>query len=168
MIWSEPLIKPQWNQERSKPKEIQNFETWKSFCKLWCGNKMFPIRKCSEQWAAQINVTCNYLHSLLLSKGNEFSISYWRIYLNSGLVNKLCLTLATPWTIGCQAPLFMGFSRQEYWSGLLFPSGYKGIIPETSNQPYSSLKTITGAEKWKDWLTKLGPLAPLLFFNLVR
>ena len=28
----------------------------------------------------------------------------------------------TPWTITCQAPLSMGFSRQEYWSGLPFPS----------------------------------------------
>ena len=29
---------------------------------------------------------------------------------------------ATSWTIACQAPPSMGFSRQEYWSGLLFPS----------------------------------------------
>ena len=28
----------------------------------------------------------------------------------------------TPWTAACQAPLFMGFSRQEHWSGLPFPS----------------------------------------------
>ena len=28
----------------------------------------------------------------------------------------------TPWTVARQAPLFMGFSRQEYWSGLSFPS----------------------------------------------
>ena len=28
----------------------------------------------------------------------------------------------TPWTVACQAPPFMGFSRQEYWSGLPFPS----------------------------------------------
>ena len=27
----------------------------------------------------------------------------------------------TPWTVACWAPLSMGFSRQEYWSGLLFP-----------------------------------------------
>ena len=27
-----------------------------------------------------------------------------------------------PWTIACQAPLPMGFSKQEYWSGLPFPS----------------------------------------------
>ena len=30
---------------------------------------------------------------------------------------------ATPWTVAHQAPLSMGFSRQEYWSGLPFPSG---------------------------------------------
>ena len=35
-----------------------------------------------------------------------------------GLVSKSCPTLATPWTIACQAPLSMGFFRQEYWSGL--------------------------------------------------
>ena len=29
---------------------------------------------------------------------------------------------ATPWTVAYQAPLSMGFSRQEYWSGLPFPS----------------------------------------------
>ena len=28
---------------------------------------------------------------------------------------------ATPWTVARQAPLSMGFSRQEYWSGLPFP-----------------------------------------------
>ena len=28
---------------------------------------------------------------------------------------------ATPWTVACKAPLSMGFSRQEYWSGLPYP-----------------------------------------------
>ena len=35
----------------------------------------------------------------------------------------------TPWTVACQAPLSMEFSRQEYWSGLPFPSP-KGRIPD--------------------------------------
>ena len=35
---------------------------------------------------------------------------------------------ATPWTIACQAPLSMEFSRQEYWSGLSFPS--PGDLPD--------------------------------------
>ena len=43
---------------------------------------------------------------------------------------------ATPWTAAYQAPPSMGFSRQEYWSGLLFPSpghlpcpGIKPVFP---------------------------------------
>ena len=31
-------------------------------------------------------------------------------------------SFATPWTVACQAPLSLGFLRQEYWSGLPFPS----------------------------------------------
>ena len=34
----------------------------------------------------------------------------------------LCPTLATPWTAAYQAPPSMGFSRQEYWSGVPLPS----------------------------------------------
>ena len=36
--------------------------------------------------------------------------------------------LATPWTAAYQAPLFVGFSRQEYWSELPLPSPKIGII----------------------------------------
>ena len=39
-----------------------------------------------------------------------------------GLVTKSCLTLMTPWTVAHQAPLSMGFCRQEYWSQLPFSS----------------------------------------------
>ena len=35
-----------------------------------------------------------------------------------------CLTLCDPWTVAHQAPLSMGFSRQEYWSGLWLPSHF--------------------------------------------
>ena len=31
-------------------------------------------------------------------------------------------SFAAPWTVACQGPLSMGFSKQEYWSGLPFPS----------------------------------------------
>ena len=39
-----------------------------------------------------------------------------------GLVTKPYPTLTTPWTVARQAPLTMGFSRQENWSVLPFPS----------------------------------------------
>ena len=37
-------------------------------------------------------------------------------------VAQSCQTLWDPWTVAYQASPSMGFSRQEYWSGLLFPS----------------------------------------------
>ena len=38
------------------------------------------------------------------------------------LATQSCPSLATPWTVALQAPLPMGFPRQEYWSGLTFLS----------------------------------------------
>ena len=52
-----------------------------------------------------------------------------------GLVAKSCPTLATPWTVAHQAPLSMGFSRQEYWSGLPFPSSRD--LPDPGIKPGS-------------------------------
>ena len=42
---------------------------------------------------------------------------------------------ATPWTVAYQAPPSMGFSRQEYWSGLPFPS--PGDLPDPGIEPRS-------------------------------
>ena len=52
------------------------------------------------------------------------------------LVGKSCPTLPTPWTVACQAPLSMGFPRQEYGSGLPFPS--PGDLPNPEIEPWSS------------------------------
>ena len=42
---------------------------------------------------------------------------------------------ATPWTVAYQAPPSTGFSRQEYWSGLPFPS--PGDLPDPGIEPGS-------------------------------
>ena len=55
--------------------------------------------------------------------------------LIDGLVAKSCPTLATPWTVARQAPLSMGFFRQEYWSGLPFP--FPGNLPDPRIEPRS-------------------------------
>ena len=39
---------------------------------------------------------------------------------------------ATPWTVACQVPLSMGLPRQEYWSGLPFPS--PGDLPDPGTE----------------------------------
>ena len=44
-------------------------------------------------------------------------------------------SFATPWTVACQAPPFIGFLRQEYWSGLPFPSS--GDLPNPGIKPTS-------------------------------
>ena len=44
-----------------------------------------------------------------------------------------CPTLATTWTVALWAPLFMGFSRQDYWSGLPLPS--PGDLPDPRIDP---------------------------------
>ena len=41
--------------------------------------------------------------------------------------------VVTPWTVAHQAPLSMGFSKQEYWSGLPFPSA--GDLPDPGIEP---------------------------------
>ena len=50
-------------------------------------------------------------------------------------VTQLCPTFATPWTVDYEAPPSMQFSRQEYWSGLPFPSA--GDLPDPGIKPGS-------------------------------
>ena len=46
-----------------------------------------------------------------------------------------CPTLGTLWVMAHQAPLFMGYPSQEYWSGLPCPS--PGDLPEPGTEPTS-------------------------------
>ena len=89
---------------------------------LWKGSNVFKGVKFSQK----IKITMQarlVLHAL-------FSLS-----LSLSLVAKLCPTLETTWTLACQAPLSTGFSRQEYWRGLPFPS--PGDLPNPGIEPGS-------------------------------
>ena len=56
----------------------------------------------------------------------------------------ICVQLfATPWTVAHQAPLSMGFSRQEYWSGLLGPP--PGDLPDPGIEPVSLMSPALAA-----------------------
>ena len=81
------------------------------------------------------------------------------------LVAQLSPTLLTPWTAAHQAPLSMGFSRQEHWSGLPFPSlgdlPYSGIEP---GSPTLQATLPTELPRKLTWKTDLGnPLLIALF-----
>ena len=55
-------------------------------------------------------------------KLNVSHICYSKIFSVSVSCSVVSDSFATPWTVAYQAPLSMEFSRQEYWSGLPFPS----------------------------------------------
>ena len=58
---------------------------------------------------------------------------YLPLEYGSGLVAKSCLIVVTPWTTALRVPLSVEFSRQEYWSGLLFP--FPGALPNPGIKP---------------------------------
>ena len=62
-------------------------------------------------------------------------------------VAQSCPTLQAPWTVAYRAPLSMGFSRQEYWSGLPFPSSRD--LPDPGIKPRSPAFHIAG----RQWAT---------------
>ena len=60
----------------------------------------------------------------------------WKVKVKSFSRARL---LATPWTAAHQAPPSIGFSRQEYWSGLPLPSPYCSLIISIKQRYYCSL-----------------------------
>ena len=65
-----------------------------------------------------------------------FNWNFWQrigtflIVSCEGSVTHSCLTLSIPHTVAHQAPLSVGFLRQEYWSGLPFPPPGKLLDPK--------------------------------------
>ena len=58
----------------------------------------------------------------------------WSVYRVPGRLSHVQV-LVTLWTVARQAPLSMGFSRQEYWNGLPCPP--PGALPDPGNKPVS-------------------------------
>ena len=75
---------------------------------------------------------------ILRSAQVKFSISFLHC-THACSVAQLCLTL-TPWTIAHQAPLSMGFSRQEHWIRFPFPS--PGDLPNPGIKPNSLVSSV--------------------------
>ena len=71
-----------------------------------------------------------------------------------------CVQLsAILWTVACQAPLSMGFSRQEYWSGLPCPA--PGHLPDLEIEPTSPVSICTAG----GFFTTDPPEKPLFLFR---
>ena len=55
-----------------------------------------------------------------------------------------CLTLCDPWSVAQQAPLYMAFSRQEFWSGFACPS--PGDLPHPGIEPMYLMSSALAGE----------------------
>ena len=137
---------------------LENFEHYFTKCVRWVqlcsslnilwhclslGLEWNLIQSCGHCWVFQI---CWHIECLKLCV--SFTASSFRIWnsspgipspplalfivmlLSSSEVAQLCLTVP-PWTVAYQAPQSMEFSRQEYWSGLPFPS--PGDLPNNAS-----------------------------------
>ena len=68
---------------------------------------------------------------------------------------------ATPWTVACQSPLFMRFSRQEHWSGLPFPS--PGDLPDSGIK----LASLTSPALGGRFFTTEPPGKPIFYLSII-
>ena len=91
-------------------------------------------KHCSKGFQVCLNITANFNQILLQILINRFFMIWHLGYLQVTAFGMLCCAVpcqitsfvsdsfVTPWTVTLQAPQSMGFSRQEYWSGLPCPS----------------------------------------------
>ena len=116
------------------------------------GSCYFPVKL--NKWDLFVTIVLSFwkghrinlfFNSLYLHMPNDCQIQGVHHLLASNKPFKICSNLshslshvlffATPWTVAHQAPLSMGFSRQECWSGLPFPS--PGDLPNPGIEPRS-------------------------------
>ena len=64
----------------------------------------------------------SYFLCLWNSSESSLHVFFIEVFILCALLLSRVQLFVTPWTVAHQAPLSMGFSRQEYWSGLPFPS----------------------------------------------
>ena len=102
--------------------QINEKERWQileAFSASLAGFYNPQVKNDHNHWSSE-NPVYQYFPSLLWLKVK--SLSHVQLF-------------ATPWTVAHQAPLSMGFSRQEYWSGLPFTS--PGALPRPGIEPRS-------------------------------
>ena len=96
----------------------------------------YAVTLCLTFWGTATlfaRMACTTLHSHRQSGNFTFPPAIWEgssfstVKVKVKSLSRVRL-FATPWTVAYQAPPSMGFSRQEYWSGLPFPS--PGDLPD--------------------------------------
>ena len=93
---------------------------------LWLSSISLYIHTTS---CLSIHLSMTFIHILAILNSAAMNI---QMKVKVQLLSRVRLS-ATPWILNYQAPLSTGFSRQEYWSGLPFPS--PGYLPDPGIEP---------------------------------
>ena len=119
-----------------------------------CTNEQFP---CRDNWYIFkiIKEICHHQKENDSSTTKLTSMEYYGLCVGlcvcvGGCVCVIAQSCLTPWTVAHQAPLSMEFSRQEYWSGLPFPS--PGYLPDPGVKPRSPAFQVDSLlSEWFGW-----------------
>ena len=112
-----------------------------------CSLKLMQAKQKTLTWQSRLQncsfPTCKhtdtYIHTAICGLAHIYTHTYGCVHAKS----LSCVTLfETLWTVALQAPLSVGFSRQEYWSGLLFPS--PGDLPNSETEGKSLPSALAG------------------------
>ena len=117
--------------------------------------------------ACWVTQSCLTLSGCVLSH-SVLSESSW---VGAGSLSHVWLFFESPWTVAHQAPLFMGFSRQEYWSGVPFPSPRHlpdpGIKLVSLVSPSLAGRFFTTSSTWLDLEAKLSKIKGKPVYNIL-
>ena len=119
-----------WAEQRNpsyRPTQLCPADFWQSCKSNPMGKNVLFNKWCCSSWTSigRINKAPNkisYLLQKLTQSVHAYSLSCVQLFM-------------TPWTVAHQVPLSMGFSRQEYWSGL--PCPLPGDLPNPGIKPRS-------------------------------
>ena len=104
---------------------------------------LIKLNKRSSKWSQNNNINKKYV--VIEMTHSEPHLENWKVqrfWKFNGFTQNVCYAVLslqcvwlflTSWTVVCQAPLSMGFSGQEYWSGLLCPPPRE--LPEPGIKP---------------------------------
>ena len=103
-------------------------------------------------------------HLVCLSTGSPAEPKWLHVILCVGSVTSVMSLCVTPWTVGCQAPLSMGFSRKEHWSGLSFPP--PGDLPDSGTEHISPASPEVAGRFFTCWAIRGSPMSFKVRFKL--
>ena len=121
-----------WVECEEKAAEVNGFPSL--IVRYWLLTRKEPLMSSESKWLITESPWWVGSRLLCLSVTNTI-ICCWRQKCVCVRVLSRVWLFVTPQTVVCQAPLSMGFSRQEYWSGLPFPS--PGDPPNPGIKPTS-------------------------------